>query len=282
MIISIEDGRLGNQLFQYSALKKLFPTEKLILVGYDALDHLVEPIDAKLIKKSQLPSWLPLVLLRKFILLLSNIRLLSSISEKKSQMSYWLETKKGVIFNINVLKSTFFQHTTIAEDLKLQFRIRECHSQKAISWISRNLPEKCQKKLVFIHIRRGDYLTWPDQNNPAVLDLDWYLKAMEYMGTRINNPLFIVLTDDIHYAKDVFSKYPNVVISENCQYVDLALMTQCRMGILSASSFAWWGAWFSIQNEKDNNIYIAPKYWGGHRTFHWFPEGFIFDWITYF
>ena len=154
-----------------------------------------------MIKKSQLPSWLSLVLLRKFILLLSNIRLLSSISEKKSQMSYWLETKKGVFFNISVLKSTFFQHTTIAEDLKLQFRIRECHSQKAISWISRNLPEKCQKQLVFIHIRRGDYLTWPDQDNPAVLDLDWYLKAMEYMDARINNPLFIILTDDIHYAR---------------------------------------------------------------------------------
>jgi len=80
----------------------------------------------------------------------------------------------------------------------------------------------------------------------------------------------------------VFSKYPNVVISENCQYVDLALMKQCSMGILSASSFAWWGAWFSIQNEKNYSIYIAPKYWGGHRTRHWYPEGFIFDWITYF
>jgi hypothetical protein len=80
----------------------------------------------------------------------------------------------------------------------------------------------------------------------------------------------------------VFSKYPNVVISENCQYVDLALMKQCSMGILSASSFAWWGAWFSFQNEKNYNIYIAPKYWGGHRTRHWYPEGFIFDWITYF
>ena len=166
--------------------------------------------------------------------------------------------KKGVFFNISVLKSTFFQHTTIAEDLKLQFRIRECHSQKAISWISRNLPEKCQKQLVFIHIRRGDYLTWPDQDNPAVLDLDWYLKAMEYMDARINNPLFIILTDDIHYAKDVFSKHHNVVISENCQYVDLALMTQCSMGILSASSFAWWGAWFSLQNEK-NYKYISHQ-----------------------
>jgi len=106
---------------------------------------------------------------------------------------------------------------------------------------------------------------------------------MERIRSQVDKPLFLLLTDDAYYAEDCFGDQPDILISDNDQFVDLALMSLCSHGILSASSFAWWGAWFSLRARKDQmrGIYLGPKYWAGHRDQEWYPEGFISDWITY-
>jgi hypothetical protein len=41
----------------------------------------------------------------------------------------------------------------------------------------------------------------------------------------------------------------------------MSIMSFCCAGILSASSFAWWGAFFAKTHDKDNSYFIAPNYW---------------------
>ena len=104
---------------------------------------------------------------------------------------------------------------------------------------------------------------------------------MERFRSNYGSILFIVITDDIDYCAKVFSDFDDVVLSENSYEVDFAIMSFCKGGILSASTFSWWGAFYSKMFNQDNLLYVAPRYWIGHRSKKWHPEGIQTDWLTY-
>ena len=279
VIVFFEYGRLGNQLFQYAALKELYPNQRLLLFGFGALKQAIESVDAIIIETERFPRWLWFCL-KQFLLVLAKLRIIRSIQESRENSNYVVKKTRG-LFRIYLLKSSYFQHKTIVDNLNSNFRLNHVYSRKASGWLNQQIVNSNDENLVFVHIRRGDYLTWPSPEYPAVLDKRWYTKAMNQMREKHKNPIFLLLTDDPYYVKDCFGDQPDVLISENDQLVDLALMSLCQHGVLSASSFAWWGAWFSKAHNDDEGIYIAPKCWGGHRKKEWMPEGFITNWITY-
>jgi len=281
MVVFFESGRLGNQIFQYATLKMLFPNEKVILFGFEDLDNVINPVDVMLIKRVDMPSWVPFSMVRLLFSVFARFRLIGSIWEKRNKESYEILERSGIIFGVKLLQYSYFQHSKVIEKLHPEFSIRDCYTQEAKAWVLRNVTDNNKCTLVFVHVRRGDYLTWPSRDYPAVLDLDWYLRAMERIRDNVNNPLFIMLTDDVYYVRDAFPKQPDLIISDNNQQVDFALMSLCSHGILSASSFSWWGAWLSRRVQQEKNIYFAPMYWCGHRCNQWMPEGFVSGWITY-
>ena len=87
--------------------------------------------------------------------------------------------------------------------------------------------------------------------------------------------------DDTLYLRSVFKESKNLIISNNLPETDLSIMSLCSYGILSASSFAWWGAFYAKIYNKKRNYFIAPKYWIGHRSKKWLPKNFFSKWITY-
>lgn len=282
MIMSFECGRLGNQLFQYAALKEIFPKHRLILIGNADLKKTLTSLDAKIMVTDSLPRWI-VHGTRKVLFFLAFVRLLGSIREVRVSSAYDVEIKRGLVPGLYFLMPSFFQHNAIVNRLKPKFVVRSSLRDRALNWLkSRSLLVE-KTNLVFVHVRRGDYLSWPSQDYPAVLNKDWYIGAMEQIRSQVEDPIFLFFTDDVNYAEDCFGNQPNIFISKNDQFVDLALMSFCSHGILSASSFAWWGAWFSQKNRKGREVgvYLAPKYWVGHRSREWYPEGFQTNWITY-
>jgi hypothetical protein len=133
---------------------------------------------------------------------------------------------------------------------------------------------------VFIHIRRGDYLYWPSIDSPAALPLCWYQKNMNLFRKKLQNPLFVVFTDDFLYVKEHFSSVRDVVVSELNDVDDLKLMAKCQHGILSASSYAWWAAYIA-KNGNPSGMFIAPLYWAGHKKLRWFPPYMKSHWLQY-
>lgn len=283
MILFFEDGRLGNQLFQYVGIKKYFPSHKIVLFGFDDLDKVIEPIDAVLFTKKQLSGWLRFGVLRRVMVLLASIRLIGSVEEYKNSSVFSVAIHRGVIPAIYLLKKSYFQHYQIVGEIPNNIRINPNLIKQAKNWLHKQEINGERRALVFVHIRRGDYLQWPSAVYPAVLDLEWYRRAMGQIRDQIANPAFLVCTDDIYYVRDIFGQDPEVIISKNDLGIDLALMSLCQHGILSASSFAWWGAWFSRQNFADNEqcLYFAPNCWAGYRRKQWYPEGFKADLLTY-
>jgi len=279
IIVHLENGRLGNQIIQYVGLKKYFPKNKLIFLGCENLQKSIQNIDAHFINKKKINFWIKWSILEIILNFLVKIRVLGSIKENNISSRYKTIINRGLIWWI-FLPVGWFQHKDVLNEIAPTLKIKRNLISKAKSWFKQKGVNLKKKKIIFVHIRRNDYLNWPSKEYPAVSNLNWFKKAMSLVKKRINNPVFVLLGDDQHYIKDVFNESRNLLISDNSEEIDLAIMSLCSSGILSASSFSFSGALFA-RTKKKSNHFIAPKYWAGHKLKKWHPKNFKFDWINY-
>ena len=283
MIIFLGNGRLGNQLSQYSYLKKELPNERVILVGFDEAAELCDLGNAHVIPRKYFGK-ISYRVFRGVIALLELTRLISGIEEDVSGPEFKIIKRHGLLFNIFLIRNSFFQHENFTHDLPLDLEIKSHHLNRAKFLLSKTFDTQLTKKLVFIHIRRGDYVEWPSPEFPAVLPIRWVFEAMTYFKDRIGSPIFLIFTDDRQYVRDVFSSRDDIVLMgpENAAE-DMATMSLCNFGILSASTFSWWAANFARKNlsQTANHEFIAPNFWAGHASGKWFPPNFYSQWLTY-
>lgn len=112
---------------------------------------------------------------------------------------------------------------------------------------------------VFLHIRRGDYLTpgtaaYHGNLGHASLQEGYYKDAVNYILEKVNDPKFIVFSDDPEWCRQNLP-YPVIHFSH---HEDLYLMSQCKHGIGANSTFSWWANWLG---ETPDRICIAPVKW---------------------
>lgn len=277
MLIFEESGRLGNQLFQYAALKTICQqNEKLILLGFEALQSAFNGVEAKIINSYSLKRERSFYYrLYSYADLLSERKIFARIKESKilpklDWGSSWLNQIKFI--EKSYFQSQLFFQPQIVKTLSLKPELLAAAKQQLSLLAQKRTP-------VFVHIRRGDYLIWPDRANPAILPASYYHRSIEIIQSKVFQPFFIFTSDDPFYVKDVFSNLENAYVSQGSALEDFALMTQCKGGILSASSFSWWAAYFAEQAKSD--LFLAPKYWAGHRRKTWYPVFIESDFLTY-
>lgn len=114
------------------------------------------------------------------------------------------------------------------------------------------------KNSIFIHIRRGDYLSLSWQ-----IDIEYYKKAVATIVNKIENPHFFLFCVDREFAHNLDLGYPFIdMTSENISldnhFEDLILMAHCQHGIVANSSYSWWAAYLI---ENPHKIIIAPTPW---------------------
>lgn len=123
---------------------------------------------------------------------------------------------------------------------------------------------------VAVHIRRGDYVR--KGNKSITQGVDYYIKAMEYINQKFRNPLFCIFSDDIEWCKKQFSDIDNVVYVENKigngDIIDLFSISLCNHGIMSISTFSWWGNW--LRKDDSNSLVIYPE--GKYFNDYFMPE----------
>ena len=281
MILFSSSGRLGNQLFQYAGLKKYFPNHSFIFFGCEELLECFDNVDVRFIRKDTIIRRVFSLLLNRIIFFLSNVGILGRITEDSNSNRFSLIVQKGLSPGIFVPQNIYFQHFDVLDHIDNPPVLKPYLLEQAMCWLQKKEINSNNDSPVFVHIRRGDYLTWPSREFPAVLDLSWYKRAMDSIQEKISNPVFIFMGDDQNYLRNVFVESESLAISDNSPEIDLALMSLCSSGILSASSFAWWGALYSRTTKKNNAYFIAPKYWAGHRSKKWYPANFRTEWINY-
>lgn len=150
----------------------------------------------------------------------------------------------------------YFQ--TIRDILLKEFVLKTPLSQPAQSYLNKIN----RGKSIALHVRRGDYID--NASNLAIyaqLDLSYYLKALEYIRSQSGNCRVFVFSDDIEWCKhnlDVIEGVTFIEHSGQSDFEELFLMSCCSHNIIANSSFSWWGGWLNKNPEK---IVIAPKVW---------------------
>ncbi|WP_321019906.1 alpha-1,2-fucosyltransferase [Bacteroides sp.] len=114
---------------------------------------------------------------------------------------------------------------------------------------------------VSIHVRKGvDYLTRAVYKGTC--PKDYYIKAIDYIEKKVENPVFYVFSDNWDWVEENLSgiNYKSVNWNPSIgwgNHLDMQLMSLCKYNIISNSTYSWWGALLN-RNEK---IVITPKNW---------------------
>ena len=260
MILFYSDGRLGNQIFQLAFLKEISkPKETIITFN---LKKVLSTFDIYFkINNIELENKIWQLASRKmffyFFESLAFLKIINIIYEDFNNINY--NKKGGLLWFITYVRTGFFQSEKFFNKDKFlsEVKIKGPYLKEAQEFL-KNIPENFTK--IFIHVRRGDYLTEVFNNKRGInLPLDYYNKAIELVNKEINNPYYIILSDDVEFVEIAFNHLEHKVISHNSFVVDLAVMTLCDGGIISNSSYSWWGA-FLLKNKK---VVIMPKHWYG-------------------
>jgi len=290
MVISKVIGGLGNQMFQYAigravslrlqAKLKLDTSEfdgYVLHQGYelDRVFNLQVPIANKQ-EVRKLLGWQSYPLMQRIV---ARFCPYGGVGDMvyEPHFHYW-QGVKGIVGSCYL--AGYWQSEKYFSEI--ESLIRQDFSFKTIADDkNKNLVDNIQSvNAISLHVRRGDYVNSAKTNvMHGTCSLDYYQAAMDYMIQQVDEPCFIVFSDDIQWVK------ANLSISHACRFVDynqgensfrdMQLMALCQHHIIANSTFSWWGAWLNANKDK---IVIAPKYWFAHNkcsTQDLYPSGWM-------
>lgn len=122
------------------------------------------------------------------------------------------------------------------------------------------------KRAVSVHVRRGDYLSFPEHHPP--LTMDYYREAM----SRFPGARFLIFSDDPGWCLLNFDRAACEISTGRTASEDMALMASCDHHIIANSSFSWWGSYLG---RNPNKRIIAPKMWFGPAKAGWSTRDLI-------
>ena len=234
-------GRLGNQMFQYAALKGI------------ATHHQTDysfPLDTLLHQCFEIPY-------KKSIIIQPQIK--ERFYEFDPELFSYTEGDLYGFFQ----SEKYFSH--IETEIRKDFTFCDIIYKPCLHYRKHIL----STETVALHIRRGDYLTDP---NFVLLDLDYYHQALEYFPELE----IMIVSDDIEWCKQQFrGNQFRFSLSDN-QFIDLCLMSLCDYHIISNSSFSWWGSWLAKSKRT-----IAPQKWFTGEYSDWNTKDlYLPEWIV--
>lgn len=274
-------GGLGNQMFQYAlgyAMAKRNNTELVLDMSFFYQKHnswttertpdLLElPIDkCKLVNRNNEISPLLHILQNPYVNYA--IRRILPIAFPIGKYTYVKESKLEFLPSIIKMKgkNVYFDgywhcdqyFDSYRGDLQKQFVAKE---PLILNYYNEHKQGKVNT--VAVHIRRGDYVS---QNNPNVRGIEYYLKAMDYIKEKIDNPLFYIFSDDLDWVVKQFGKREDIVLVNKEKTLtdiqEFQMISLCDHQIISNSSYSWWGAWL---NDNPKKIVICPAKWEGKK-----------------
>ncbi len=246
-------GGLGNQLFQYAAGRSisLANRQRLLLdVSSYRNDYLGRKcllqhfnIAGKIVDR----TWLQKLITPRTRVnrLFTGLSLVEEHTEKDfTYKGEWLTTHRPFTFYDGFWQSyKYFEE--FRESLLLELTLKD-HSPEALA---KRLPQ--QGPCVAIHVRRTDYL---EDDRYGFLGEEYYSTALRFLGERLENPCFMVFSDDIDWCRQHLQtgEQTHYISSASglADYEELYLMSLCSHQVIANSSFSWWGAWLNRHPDK--------------------------------
>jgi len=264
MVIVSLNGRLGNQLFQYAfalCLAKKFNTGYLI--------------DDSKFKDSFLKYFEPLTIYdNKYIKKITRRIAAKKVFKLVNQTGF-----EQSPFDFNQLKNNcryegFFQSPSffndLSESIKNRFRIK---SEYRIKFDKNYGSIFNNNKVLVIHYRLGDYLTWNVDvlgGSNLALPEEYYLQALKQIPD-LDKYTIVVVTDDKENIKNKLEILKEKIVVSDNEISDFQMLMHADKLIISNSTFAWWAAFLNIKNAQ----VLAPQHWIGFKVKKEYPSGIL-------
>lgn len=164
------------------------------------------------------------------------------------------------VYNLSTLSNYYFEgawsnyeYLIGVEDILIKdFKFRDGLSEKNKEYLKK-ISDSCS---VSIHVRRGDFVKY----GYSLITDEYYLKAIEIIKDKIDNPKFFVFSNDHDYCRRIFEGKIDYEIVEGNDgkdsFRDMQIMSNCKHNIIANSTFSFWGAYLNKNSEK---IVIAPN-----------------------
>ena len=256
-------GGLGNQMFQYIAMKALQKN-----IGFKLR------LDGRTVKRvsGNLPDLFAFVLDEEIH---TKINLFTKTTESidrlfwksglsrdvtgKYQSEHLGFDRLEILSNRGYKVRGFFQTLHYCQLLP-KLELMRYFTLKKESPIFQDMKSKIDSKnSVALHIRRGDYRNY--SNDFGMLGVNYYEDAITKIQGQYVDPVIWVFSDEEQEARLILKKFQD----ENLHFVDasilsapetLVLMASCQALVIANSTFSWWAAYLS-NSEK----VIAPRPW---------------------
>jgi len=96
---------------------------------------------------------------------------------------------------------------------------------------------------VAVHVRRGDYA---EAGEHFLLPDSYYRNATEKIRSMVDDPFFLVFSDEPEKCPDFLRRSPDALIMPAAgEVAAMASMQACKAFIIANSTFGWWPAWLS-------------------------------------
>jgi hypothetical protein len=269
-------GGLGNQLFSYSAARRL----ALVSDGELVIDHITGFQRDKLYRRSyqldhfHIPCRLaspkerlePLSRLRRRLLRGWNSLLPFSSRNYIFQSGVDYDPRL-IMFQPkgNIYIEGYWQSEQYFRDAESQIR-NDLLIHPPCDAVNLDVSKKIQKcsAAVAVHVRFFDV---PSNNAQALsannASSSYYNRAIKAVEAHVKDPHYFVFSDRPEAARTripISDERMTLVThnqSDKDAYADLWLMSQCQHFIIANSTFSWWSAWLAQNPEK---LILAPKF----------------------
>jgi hypothetical protein len=259
VIVMVENGRLGNQIFQYAALRSVARRdERVLLLGFEELDSVFAGVQATVRPIAGSPlrhlATLPYDTVARLTPYLPGV---GQGLESEHGYPTRLSTDRLTLF-----RPAWFQNSALLDSqVVASLRIRDVWQEQArLALAALGLDPR---RTIAVHVRGGDYRHWPSTEHPAILPPEWYRASVHRLRDREPGLAVIVVSDDPAYASTVTRQLDAVSAppapGPSGFAVDFALLAACRYSVLSASSYALWAARFSHRRHPDA-VAVGPRY----------------------
>lgn len=256
------NGRLGNQMFQYAALRGI--------AAYKGYDWCIPPFNTPRIDNYSIANCFKLDSVGSQNLYILDRGHAPVVMERYFHFDEELLRLCPNDVSIHGFFQTekYFKH--IESDIRNDFTFHDDILIPVKEYVD------SLTNPIFLHVRRGDpnlvdargfkwSYTQCSEQHPTQ-PIEYYEEALKLFPEDCD---VVVLSDSPEWVmeQELFKpdrfqvsipeeKYPD---GSYTPYVDLCLMSLCSGGIIANSSLSWWGAW--LQNNRGK--IVAPKMWFG-------------------
>lgn len=128
------------------------------------------------------------------------------------------------------------------------------------------VPNEIQEGYIGIHVRRGDYLQYPDKH--PTLPMNYYIDAVRLIKFTADKEFkLLFFSDDIGFCQKAFQWDDTSFVTSFSPMADIFNLASCEHIITANSSFSWWAAFL---NSNPDKIIVCPdhKQWFGPGNAH--------------